>query len=244
MFRINTIARTVDVHELKVENKMGADGKTYESKSITFKVATNRNYTISKTVNGVITKERPTDFMFCKAIGSLAQAIADHASERKADGKIVSRRIELVGHLETYTSLKKTVIEQLVPIGDKKYNIKFNAEIPVDQTIFIVKELDFLDSATKAPVGGTIPAKDTSFQVTEVAEGTEVASSISSNGTANTIVNTESQVATNNIVQDIQAPDLTQTINTEYTAPSGTQEITLDDQGVPNPNAEGGTCPF
>lgn len=148
MLRLSTNARTVWVGDLKTESKVGADGQPYISKQILFRVASNRDYTVNKVVNGVTVKERPSDFIFCKATGSIAQAIADYASAKDATGKLVSRHLSLHGSLETYTTYKDMQIN--ANVGGQVQAIQFKAE--VEQTIFIVKELDFLDSSSKATV--------------------------------------------------------------------------------------------
>ena len=148
MLRLSTNARTVWVGDLKTESKVGADGQPYISKQILFRVASNRDYTVNKVVNGVTVKERPSDFIFCKATGSIAQAIADYASAKDAAGKLVSRHLSLHGSLETYTTYKDMQIN--ANVGGQVQAIQFKAEM--EQTIFIVKELDFLDSSSKATI--------------------------------------------------------------------------------------------
>lgn len=175
MFRITTNARTAWVGDLVVENKVGNDLKPYVAKSILLKVASNRDYQVTKVANGVTTKERPSDFILCKATGSLAQLIADHASE-KNNGKIVSRFLELAGHLEVYTSTKTVPVEKVVTIGEKKYNIKFEAQVPVENTIFIIKELQFLDNiGTKAKVVEATGSSD--MVITEVSDAPDSSTS-------------------------------------------------------------------
>lgn len=223
MFKISVVGRTVDVHELKVENKVGTDKVPYVAKSITFKVASNRNYPVTKVINGVPTKIRPTDFVFCKATGQLAQVIADYASERKPDGKIVSRHLYLEGHLETYVGSKEIELNEKVPLGDKTYNVKFKPKVAVDQTIFIVKELEFLDSAPAKPkagepIGTTNP---TTFVVTE---------ETTTPGTTEVHVGVGSNLPTpeENIILDGQGcPEL--------------KEVIYDENGDP---VDDGNCPF
>lgn len=168
MLRLSTNARTVWVGDLKTESKVGADGQPYISKQILFRVASNRDYTVNKVVNGVTVKERPSDFIFCKATGSIAQAIADYASAKDATGKLVSRHLSLHGSLETYTTYKDMQIN--ANVGGQVQAIQFKAE--VEQTIFIVKELDFLDSSSKATVatpvvGGAIATTQPTITATQ-----------------------------------------------------------------------------
>ena len=169
MLRLSTNARTVWVGDLKTESKVGADGQPYISKQILFRVASNRDYTVNKVINGVTVKERPSDFIFCKATGSIAQAIADYASAKDATGKLVSRHLSLHGSLETYTTYKDMQIN--ANVGGQVQAIQFKAE--VEQTIFIVKELDFLDSSSKATVatpvtGGAVATTQPALTATPV----------------------------------------------------------------------------
>lgn len=154
MLRLSTNARTAWVGDLKVENKVGADGQPYISKSITFKIASNRDYSINKVINGVTTKERPADFIFCKATGSTAQLIKDFASAKDANGKLISRHVALHGALETYTTKKPMQVSAL--INGVTQTIPF--EIEVENTIFMVRDLEFLDNANKATTVTTIQA--------------------------------------------------------------------------------------
>lgn len=152
MFRITTNARTSWVGELLVENKAGSDKVPFESKTILFKVASNRDYTVNKVTNGVTTREKPSDFVFCRAHGSIAQAINDYCKEKKVgeEGKFVSRHLELAGHLETYIAKKTVPFEQIVALSGANYNLKLDHVVDVEQTVFVVKELNFLDASAKA----------------------------------------------------------------------------------------------
>lgn len=150
MYKVFTNARTVWVGDLKVENKVGADGKPYESKTILLKVASNRDYSVSKVVNGETSKVRPADFVFCKANGHIAQLIADYASGKSADGKLISRFVSLSGHLETYVTQKTINIEKVISINGAMYKVPFSEVIDIDQTTFVIREIEFLDSSEKS----------------------------------------------------------------------------------------------
>lgn len=156
-FFMNTNARTVWVDELKVEKRKGNDGQEYDAKSILFCVASNRPYSVVKkdsngnpiTENGQVVRERPSDFLLCKAIGNVAQVIADHCSEKRADGsgKQISRYLSLYGHLETYKTLKPVKMDKVININGTNYKVEFDTKIEVDAQIFIVHDInDFLDS--------------------------------------------------------------------------------------------------
>lgn len=152
------IGNTAWVGELEVTNRKDASGNPYQAKSILFRVATRREYTVTKEVNGAQVKERPTDFISCRATGHVAQLIKDYASARKADGSLQSRVVEVSGHFETYKTKKedKKLIERI-----EKRRINVNGEIyeidlPISvesvheveywQTMFIVDSINFWDS--------------------------------------------------------------------------------------------------
>jgi hypothetical protein len=195
MFRLHANARTVRMGELQIENKTNAEGQAYQSKSILFTVASNRDYSVTKTVNGQQVKERPSDFVFCKAMGNIAQALADYASEKDANGKLVSRFIELAGHLETYTTKRTIPIEKVLTIGGKQYKVNLDTQIDVEQTIFIVKELQFLDS-TGSKVKAIEPNSVENMTITEVGAGTEEMS-IEGGGSITPVSSAPSSTATN-----------------------------------------------
>ena len=198
MFKIMTNARTVRVQELKVEKRNAGTPNEFDAKSILFTVASNRPYSVvKKDANGVVimqdgqpVKERPSDFILCKATGNLAQTIADHCSSKKAivgGEQTISRFLSLEGHLETYKSLKPVKLDKIVNIAGKDYKIEFDTKVEVDASIFVVSEIvDFLDSkpvttAPSKPVEETIkisevgantgaPAVDTNVQLNNNAE--------------------------------------------------------------------------
>ena len=270
MLRLSTNARTVWVGDLKTESKVGADGQPYISKQILFRVASNRDYTVNKVVNGVTVKERPSDFIFCKATGSIAQAIADYASAKDATGKLVSRHLSLHGSLETYTTYKDMQIN--ANVGGQVQAIQFKAE--VEQTIFIVKELDFLDSSSKATVatpvtGGAVATTQpalTATPVTTTVTATQPAVQPQvTQATAQPVVQT--QVVTQPAVQpqvpvtptvpttEAQQSVQTQTPAVTVQATQGSQTVTVDQTSVTTTPVEiptidatattvEGDCPF
>lgn len=205
MLRLSTNARTVWIGDLKTESKVGADGQPYISKQILFRVASNRDYTVNKVVNGVTVKERPSDFIFCKATGSIAQAIADYASAKDATGKLISRHLSLHGSLETYTTYKDMQIN--ANVGGQVQAIQFKAE--VEQTIFIVKELDFLDSSSKATVatpivGGAIATTQPTITATQP--------SITATQPTVTATQTQTVAQTQIVTQPVQSQVATATV--------------------------------
>lgn len=215
MLRLSTNARTVWVGDLKTESKVGADGQPYISKQVLFRVASNRDYTVNKVVNGVTVKERPSDFIFCKATGSIAQAIADYASAKDAAGKLVSRHLSLHGSLETYTTYKDMQIN--ANVGGQVQAIQFKAEM--EQTIFIVKELDFLDSSSKATIATPVTGG-------AVATAQPI---ISANQTV-----TQSQI----ITQPVQSQIITQPVQSQVPATEVPQQVQSQVPVTPAPVTE------
>jgi hypothetical protein len=147
MLRANMSARTVWVKDLVIEKRQGQNGE-YESKSILLNVATDRNYKLDqKQPDGSVKKAVPTDFYLCRAKGEVAQAISDFCTAKNAEGKTISRRLNLFGHMETY---KRT--QQFTPTANMQfpdgnvYPVTITHEEQIDATIFIIEEFEFLDS--------------------------------------------------------------------------------------------------
>lgn len=144
MFRTNAIARTVWVKDLQVEKRQGPNGE-YESKTILFRVASDRNYKRTVIKDGKQVEERPTDFLLCRANGALAQIIADNCSAKDGD-KIISRHLYLDGHIEMYQSERSFKFENLpVAINGATYNLNVDTKQKVNDSIFVVDEMEFLD---------------------------------------------------------------------------------------------------
>ena len=152
------VGNTAWVGELETVNRKDASGTPYQAKSILFRVATRREYSITREVNGEQIKERPTDFISCKATGHVAQLIKDYASARKTDGSLQSRVLEVSGRLETYKTKKedKKLIERTekrrINVGGQIYEIDFPIsvesvhEVEYWQSMFMVDSINFWDS--------------------------------------------------------------------------------------------------
>lgn len=239
MLRLTTNARTVWVGDLKTETKVGNDGKPYISKSILFRVASNRDYTINKVVNGVTVKERPSDFIFCKANGSVAQAIHDYASAKDTSGKTISRHLALHGSLETYTTKKAMQVN--ATINGQIQAIPF--EVEVEQTIFIVRDLDFLDSSAKAnlatPIVGTVATATGTTPVAQIQ--TQVVAQVQQTQVQQPVIQT--QVEQTPVVQTIAETQVVQpTISTVVS--QTTESLEIPEIPETNGSAVDGECPF
>lgn len=147
------IGRVAKIQDLKVTKN--DDGT--EVKSITFTVASKRNYSVNKTVNGQIVSERPTDFLFCKSYGKLAETINEYCNMKDENGKLISRHIQINGELRTYRKDEKRYTT--INLNGEEKDLCFT--VPIEHTMLLVTELEFLDSTsnnkpkvtTKTPEG-------------------------------------------------------------------------------------------
>lgn len=174
MLRTICSGRTVWVKELVTEKRQGPNGE-FDAKSILFRIATPRNYTRTVTKDGQQVEERPTDFILCRANGSTAQVIADNCSAVDASGKLISRHLELIGHIETYVTDRTFKVENL-PLSIANVgtvNVSFDTTQKVDGHIFVVDEIEFLDPKPQSKVqAGT--ATVSNVQVAVPTQGTPV----------------------------------------------------------------------
>ena len=186
MLRANMSARTVWVKDLVVEKRNGQNGE-FESKTILLNVATDRNYKVDqKQPDGSVKKVVPTDFYLCRAKGEVAQRIADFCSAKNAEGKTISRRLNLFGHMETYKKTQQFTPTANVQLGESVYPVTITHEEQLDGVVFIIEEFEFLDSnpankennavkqAPVATIGAPQPAQ-TPVQVTAPANNVTTA---------------------------------------------------------------------
>ena len=134
--------RTVDIVKPYEAKQMNGRNGAWESKSVYFKVAVDRNYkTTTVDANGQVGKDNPTDFYLVKATGPIADVFNKYCSGRKADGKLMSRRLLLQGSFETYQN-ERTVTANIPNVGQYQIN-----GIKQTNTIFVADSISFLDSA-------------------------------------------------------------------------------------------------
>lgn len=159
MLRTDAVVRTVWAKDLEVTTKQGVNG-TYEAKQILFRVATDRNYKRSMVVNGQTVTDNPTDYILCRATGAVAQAFSDYCTAKKPDGKLISRHLYLVGHIELYTQPRRFPVEAQLNYNGQLLNVKLETEQNIEGHIFVVDEFEFLDSnpvpKTTVPQGATV----------------------------------------------------------------------------------------
>lgn len=167
------VARTVAiVKEFAVEKLQGTNGE-FEKKSILFRIAVDRDYTVQVTENGVTGKKHPTDFWLAKATGEVAERFNQYCTAKDANGKLVSRHLILGGNFEQYQKPRSVTLQGQVNCGGALYNVELTKDIPDTPTIFIVNDIKFLDSSKKNEQAQT--AGTTTATATPVAAGQPVA---------------------------------------------------------------------
>ena len=164
MLKGQMVARTAWMGNLKSFAR--EDGT--EFKVISFSVATTRNYLQTKKVdgkvvldeNGKAVKYRESDFIMCEARGRVADLINEYFNIKDENGKLISRRLFLEGHIQ----VDKVTTEQAVQIEGIDQPVYIELEKTI--TKFIVDSIEFLDAnptnkAKATVVKGVIKAKPT-----------------------------------------------------------------------------------
>lgn len=145
---ISTIARTVRILKpYAVTQKMGRNG-AFNSESVMFSIATDREYKSTvQNDDGTVSQERKTDFYACRATGPIARLFNQYCSATKTDengnAKLVSRRLYIKGHLETYDNVRN----EQIAFNYNGQNLTVNAPIKESNKIIIVVDsIEFLDA--------------------------------------------------------------------------------------------------
>lgn len=165
-YSITAVVRTASIlKDYEAVQRTGRNG-TFESKSIMYSVASDRDYKSSITKeDGSVSQERKTDFLAMRASGPIANSLNQYCNTKNQDGKLISRRLLVYGHLETYQTTRK--ITQRIAVEGKEYDATF--DVPETRTIIVVEKFEFLDAN---------PVKNASnATTTSVATVTAVASS-------------------------------------------------------------------
>ena len=144
MLKGQMVARTAWMGKL---NSFAREDGT-EFKVISFSVATTRNYLQTKKVdgkvvldeNGKAVKYRESDFILCEARGRLADLVNEYFNIKDENGKLISRRLYLEGHIQ----VDKVTVEQGIEIEGIDQPVYVELEKTV--TKFIVDNIEFLDS--------------------------------------------------------------------------------------------------
>ena len=175
-------ARTVSiVKDFTVEKRQGANGE-FESKSILFRIAVDRDYQVSVTENGITGKKRPTDFWLAKCTGEIAERFNKYCTEKDANGKLVSRHLLLGGNFEQYEKQRVVKAELQTEINGQLYNVAGDVNVTETRTIFVVNDIEFLDG--RKSTGSTNTGSSVSIaSATPVAAGTTATASATPSAT-------------------------------------------------------------
>ena len=191
-------ARTVSiVKDFTVEKRQGANGE-FESKSILFRIAVDRDYQVSVTENGITGKKRPTDFWLAKCTGEIAERFNKFCTEKDANGKLVSRHLLLGGNFEQYEKQRVVKAELQTEINGQLYNVAGDVNVTETSTIFVVNDIEFLDgrkSTSSTNTGSSV----------SIASATPVAAGTTSNSSA-TASATPSATATSTDEEPMNPP--------------------------------------
>ena len=164
MVHLNLIGRTAKiVKPYEAVQRTGRNG-AFESKMVMFSIATDRDYKSTVTnADGTISQERKTDFFVCRATGPIADLFNKYCSAIKEDGKLVSRRLYIQGHLEKYQATRTEQVQ--LPNGQV-----IQVNLPEEREVIVVESIEFLDAnpvktqAQVAQVIATVPQTPQALQ--------------------------------------------------------------------------------
>jgi hypothetical protein len=139
------IFRTSRVVKEENVQRTGRNG-VFESKYVMFQGASDRPYKQAVShQDGTVTQERQPDFFTFKMSGGLYDTWKKYCDSKKiVDGKekLVSRRLYLAGHAETYNATRKEIVQANV----NGQLIQIAVELPETRTIYVVEKFEFLDA--------------------------------------------------------------------------------------------------
>lgn len=181
MLKGQMVARTARMGKFVVTKR--EDGSEFHS--ISFTVATTRNYLQTKKVDGKVVldeegkpvKHRESDFILCEARGGVADLVNKYFNLKDENGKLISRRLFLEGHIQ----VDRITYEQGIQIE----GIESPVYVEMEKTItkFIVDSIEFLDAnplnKDKATAKGVLKGKTKN---TESVKGKAVTKDSSSKG--------------------------------------------------------------
>lgn len=155
---VTMVGRTVSVvKDFTTETAKNGNEYSY----IMYSFAVNRGYRDSD--------NKPiTDFWLVKATGKTAELLNEHCNGIKENGKHESRHLALTGSFETY---KKKITENrdlILEVDGESIDANCDFEYETVQTVFVVQNVDFLDSksTTSTTTQPTIKAKGTRKKAT------------------------------------------------------------------------------
>ena len=150
---------------LKTETRQKKDGSgTYEHNEILFRFASKRDYRDA-------TGQYPTDFVLCAIHGPLAKTFAQYCGQVKADGKLQSRRLLLIGSIREYT--KQVSLSKLY-VTDANGNRQILNDVPgltvrQDGNVFEVERFEFADANPNGANNGAVATTPVAVQTIAVA---------------------------------------------------------------------------
>ncbi len=161
------VIRTARItHPYSNVSRQGRNG-TFESKMVMLSGASDRDYKHSvQNADGTITQERQSDFFNLRFGGPLADTANKYLCAVDSNGKLISRRILVRGHIETYQAERESVV-QFVDNGVTK---QLAVKLPETRQVYVVENFEFLDAnpvnknsaptatvVTGAPVAQPVP---------------------------------------------------------------------------------------
>ena len=154
------VVRTARItHPYSNVTRQGRNG-AFESKMVMISAASDRDYKHSvQNADGTITQERQSDFFNLRFGGPLADNAAKYLCAVDSNGKLISRRILVRGHIETYQAERESVV-QFVDNGVTK---QLGVKLPETRQVYVVENFEFLDAnpvnKTATVVTGAQPAQ-------------------------------------------------------------------------------------
>lgn len=145
--KVHAIGRTARIIKPYSVNQLNGRNGTFESRMVMFSFATDRDYKHTVTANdGTVTQERQTDFFACRATGPIADLFNKYCSATKKDengnDKLVSRRIYIEGHEETYQATRNETIQ----LNVNGQLIQAQVALPDERKVIVVESIEFLDA--------------------------------------------------------------------------------------------------
>lgn len=137
------VVRTARItHPYSVNTRNGRNG-AFESRMLMLSAASDRDYKHSvQNADGTVTQERQSDFFNLRFGGPLADNAAKYLCAVDNNGKLISRRILVRGHIETYQAERESVV-QFVENGVTK---QLGVKLPETRQVYVVENFEFLDA--------------------------------------------------------------------------------------------------
>jgi len=183
---INVVRTGSLIAPYKCEKRTGANG-SFESKSICFNVAVDREQTQIVNENGQNVRRPITDWFAMRVVGNAADIMNTYGTATN-NGKLISRRLLVGGHIErydrTWTNPKGKIKAFDVTLPDGKIYTIPEHEGPTEETyketILVITSVKFLDSNPVKATGTTTIPSGTPIMAQPVATPTNGIATIAS----------------------------------------------------------------